>query len=76
MVWGTYGKGGVEHCFGTCSEHQLRWMRLIDCSSEHLIAILRTQPQITSLHRVVINNILNDRKFAMGLIEESAGFLA
>ena len=45
-LWGTYGKGGIEHCDGTCPLHQLRWKRLEDCDTEHLQAILRTQRQV------------------------------
>lgn len=43
MLWGTYGKGGFEHCTGLCPEHKLRFVRLGDCETEHLQAILRTQ---------------------------------
>lgn len=52
-VWGTYGK---------CGTQPLRYVRLIDCSTEHLLAILRTQPHISSGVRFVINHILNSRK--------------
>ena len=61
MMWGTYGKGGVEHCYGTCPEHQLRWVRLIDCSTEHLHAILRTQSHIGHDYTRVFNTIIQDR---------------
>jgi hypothetical protein len=73
MIWGTYGKGGVEHCQGTCPEHQLRWVRLMDCASDHLIKILITQYHITPLYRAVIGAILMDRKFGVGISEESLG---
>lgn len=46
LLWGTYGKGGVEHCAGTCLLHPLRWVKLADCSTDHLQAILRTQHHI------------------------------
>lgn len=59
-MWGTYGKGGTEHCNGTCPEHPLRWKRLIDCDTEHLQAILGTQ-LINNSYRVIINSILKDR---------------
>lgn len=75
MIWGTYGKGGLQHCGGQCPDHQLRWVRLIDCSTEHLIAILTTQPHITKLHRMVIGSILADRQFAVGVPEESLGLI-
>lgn len=51
--WGTYGKNGNE---------PLRWVRLIDCSTEHLENILRTQPQIRGhIYQRIIKSILNDR---------------
>lgn len=60
-MWGSFGKGGVEHCSGTCPEHPLRWKRLMDCETEHLKAILRTQrPQAS--YFVIITSILEDRK--------------
>jgi len=37
LLWGTYGKSGKE---------PLKWVKLGDCETEHLQAILRTQPQI------------------------------
>jgi hypothetical protein len=46
LKWGTFGKGGVEHCAGTCQEHPLRWKLLTDCDTEHLQTILRTQRQV------------------------------
>lgn len=49
-MWGTYGKRGVLHCNGTCPQHQLRWVRLVDCETSHLLAILATQPHITHTH--------------------------
>lgn len=61
-VWGTFGKGGVEHCAGGCPEHQLTWKRLIDCKTEHLQAILRTQYQIQGhCYTEIIHSILKDR---------------
>jgi len=62
MLWGTYGKGGVEHCAGQCPEHGLQWVRLVDRETDHLQAILRTQGQIHDhVCRVVIESILLDR---------------
>jgi len=63
LVWGTYGKGGVEHCAGRCPEHKLQWVKLIDRETEHLQAILRTQRQIryNRMYRGVIEGILKDR---------------
>ena len=37
LLWGTYGKSGKE---------PLKWVKLGDCETEHLQAILRTQPQL------------------------------
>jgi hypothetical protein len=41
LLWGTYGKSGKE---------PLKWVRLIDCETDHLQAILRTQPHIYDAH--------------------------
>ena len=61
-LWGTYGKGGVEHCAGHCPEHRLQWVRLVDRDTDHLQAILRTQSQIRyHICRAVIESILKDR---------------
>jgi hypothetical protein len=61
-MWGTYGKGGVEHCAGTCPLHQLTWKKLIDCDTEHLQAILRTQYQIVDHpYTGYIHSILEER---------------
>jgi hypothetical protein len=63
LVWGTNGKGGFEHCHGTCPEHQLRWVRLIDCETEHLQAILANCPHVRyTLAESVIKEILKDRE--------------
>lgn len=46
-VWGTFGEGGVEHCGGACPEHQLRWVKLKDCDTNHLkLLIAQRQPGI------------------------------
>lgn len=37
-LWGTYGKEGTPRHF--------RWVFLKDCETEHLQAILKTQPQV------------------------------
>jgi hypothetical protein len=51
--WGTYGIGGLQ---------PLKWVRLVDCSSEHLKNILKTQFHINDLYRKIINFILQSRK--------------
>ena len=65
LRWGTYGKGGAEHCGGTCPEHQLRIKSLVDCDTDHLQAILRNQRQVhigpSSFYSLVIRRILQDR---------------
>lgn len=58
--WGTNGKGGMGHCNGTCVYHQLQWKKLIDCDTEHLLAIVKTQP-LGSDYREIITSILSDR---------------
>lgn len=50
--WGTNGKNGKK---------SLRWVRLINCSTAHLNAILRTQPFIGPLYLEIIQSILADR---------------
>lgn len=60
--WGTFGKGGVEHCAGRCPLHKLQWKKLTDCDTEHLQAILRTQRQIRyHMYTKLIESILKDR---------------
>lgn len=52
LLWGTYGKNGNE---------PLRWVKLCDCSTEHLQAILsNARPGI--IHTNIINEILDSRK--------------
>lgn len=51
-TWGTYGKEGK----GPCKD-----VKLVDCDTEHLKNILRTQPQITSFTTLVIVAILMER---------------
>jgi hypothetical protein len=64
-MWGTYGKNGVEHCNGTCPLHPLVWKRLVDCETEHLVAILDTQSQVYTWedgsYAKIITAILADR---------------
>ena len=52
LLWGTYGKDGKS---------PLRWQPFSVCSTEHLWAILETQP-IDYLREIVIKSILADRE--------------
>jgi len=53
LLWGTYGKPVT---------FPVRWVRLIDCTTEHLKNILKTQFQLDELYRLVIKNIITDRR--------------
>lgn len=53
LTWGTYGPPGAKHA--------LKYVRLGDCSTDHLVAILRTQDQITDEYRNGIKYILRKR---------------
>lgn len=65
LIWGTYGKGGVEHCAGRCPLHRLQWVKLIDRETSHLQGILRTQSQIVGTdYQRAIRGILEDRGVA------------
>ena len=69
-LWGTFNKNGVKHCNGKCPLHQLRYIRLIDCESSHLFAILGTQHQLRfTKYPVIIESILEDRGFNRNQIE-------
>lgn len=53
LVWGTYGKN---------SEHPLKWVRLTNCETDHLINILRLQKRRNNtLYIDILKSILNDR---------------
>lgn len=52
--WGTFGPSGND---------PLKWVKLIDCSTEHLEAILKTQHHIIGTAYVdIIKSILADRR--------------
>lgn len=51
--WGTFGFDG---------KGPLRWVKLVDCDTEHLQNILKTQPQIPSHYLMAIKDILKERK--------------
>lgn len=51
-MWGTNGRDGKQ---------DTRYVRLIDCGTEHLQAILRTQWQLTPAYLEIIKAILSDR---------------
>lgn len=64
MRWGTFGKGGAEHCMGRCPKHQMRIKKLIDCDTDHLQMILKNQRQVHDspyLLREIIHEILIER---------------
>jgi hypothetical protein len=50
-IWGTYGKDG---------RGPLKWKKLVECETDHLIAIIKTQP-INASYQIIIAQILNDR---------------
>lgn len=52
LLWGTYGKDG---------DQPLKYVRLIDCETEHLQAIIKDVAKINPLHRGVILSILIER---------------
>jgi hypothetical protein len=54
FLWGTRGKDGNE---------SFKWVRLQECNSSHLKAILRTQDQINLMTESVIKSILAERKY-------------
>lgn len=71
-LWGTFGKHGAKHCQGKCPLHQLRWVRLVDCDTPHLFAILATQWQLAeTAYPEIIGAILNDRGFSNSQIEDA-----
>jgi hypothetical protein len=62
-MWGTYGKSGVE---------PLRMVKLVDCETDHLLEILRTQHHIRRTdYETIIRSILKDRGVNAGQ-EETA----
>lgn len=52
-LWGTRGKDGKQ---------PLQYKLLIDCDTDHLEAILKTQSQISNGTRILIMRILDSRK--------------
>lgn len=71
-MWGTYGKHAERHCGGTCPEHRLRWVRLVDCKTPHLLAILATQYQIAGTNYPhIIGLILMSRGFNPSQIKDA-----
>jgi hypothetical protein len=71
LMWGTYGKGGVEHCAGTCPRHRLRVKRLADCDTEHLQMILKNQRQVyfngyaEAIHEILIKRGVQPEEFSL-----------
>ena len=62
FIWGTFGKDGKS---------PFKWVRLGECSNEHLEAILRTQHQISDDYRKAINSILEYRNKNNIIIEDN-----
>lgn len=54
LIWGTYGKDYVNW-------PNVTWKKLVECETDHLIAILKTQTQINDKYIQAICNILEDR---------------
>lgn len=63
VKWGTYGKNGNE---------PLRWVRLIDCSSEHLVNIIKNLHIHGCCHNhpyfEIIKTILKNRQYEYTLL--------
>ena len=55
LLWGTYGKYPKK-------TKRVKWVKLCECSKEHLQAILETQKQISMLTRAVIYTLLGNEK--------------
>ena len=53
LLWGTYGKEG---------DKAFKWVKLIDCETEHLKNIIINVTRLSSIHRAVIIDILIDRE--------------
>ena len=51
--WGTRGKGGKD---------AVKYVKLIDCETDHLEAIIQTQPFLGFGHKTIIQAILQQRK--------------
>jgi hypothetical protein len=52
LIWGTYGKDGND---------PLKYVKLIECETEHLQNILANVKHIGHIHRMIITNILVER---------------
>ncbi len=52
LIWGTTGKDRTD---------KFKWVKLIDCETGHLHAILKNIKRINKLHKDVIKSILRDR---------------
>lgn len=53
LRWGTFGPSGKD---------PLTYVRLVDCSSDHLHTILKTQP-CGDVYKTVIRSILKERQY-------------
>lgn len=56
-VWGTYGKSG---------DQPLKFVKLCECTTDHLNAIIRTQARIDPLYIKIIQHVLDKRKNPLG----------
>jgi len=63
LNWGTYGKDA-------CHWPHLKIKPLVDCDSDHLLAILETQHQITEEYTIAITNVLLDRGVSCKVISQ------
>lgn len=70
LIWSTYGKGVMDgYQIGHIkSLPVVKCKRLEDCDTDHLMAILRTQP-IIPVYKTAIRNILVDRGISRRKIE-------
>lgn len=60
LLWGTFGEEGTK---------PLAYVRLVDCSSDHLLAIMRRM-RIGPCYQLVIKEILRDRGYSEEQIDD------
>lgn len=60
LIWGTYGKGGVEHCAGRCPLHRLQWVKLkIAASRQNNTAVPPKTPCSLKCVRLNVGSMKN-----------------